>query len=535
MKLTFWNKDVGIQHYTYDHNGIRILKSSAREVGVYEGGELIGTELEMDPYTVYVNPYFVATHYTNEVEASKHYYMGTQRIATGLINYPFVGEEDTNDPDPDPEPGGGQPESGNNTSYGATINLQAVLLAFGKTNGVDYQINDLLSMPAITAYSYDNQAAFNAAVDDVNENEIRETPCEEDPLCLCELSRHWAWVTYGIDCSDQHVMYWYHPDYLGNTEFITDLNGNPYQYFWYSPWGESLEDQHRYQSLANPPYNYYDSPYAFNAKEFDFETGNYYYGARYYNPKYSIWLSVDPLAHHYTSQSPYNYVLNNPVNLIDPTGMSAEAGETGGIKKFFQKLGNLFKGNGWVENYRPSTDEEWDQHARGERKEPVNLREVEITAPKVSQNSNSTSSRGSGISLYGSGSNGVDNWNSGLNPLFSIDFNDPFWSAFFAFGQKDLSKPGGGPETFVDGVNNLLNVYETAKESENDNSSPSANSFPDPAPVPSSKSPNPAQDTSIFVNWYDKESDTYGFKDTIMSTDEAKALLDKYGGRAINK
>jgi hypothetical protein len=57
----------------------------------------------------------------------------------------------------------------------------------------------------------------------------------------------------------------------------------------------------------------------------------------------SVWLSVDPLAHWYPTTSPYAYVLNNPVNLIDPTGMSSE--EPGGIGGFFQKVGNWFGGN----------------------------------------------------------------------------------------------------------------------------------------------------------------------------------------------
>ncbi|GLB49851.1 RHS repeat-associated core domain-containing protein [Neptunitalea lumnitzerae] len=50
-------------------------------------------------------------------------------------------------------------------------------------------------------------------------------------------------------------------------------------------------------------------------------TNNYYYGARYYNPKTSIWLSVDPLADDYPGWSPYNYCMQNPVMLTDPTGM----------------------------------------------------------------------------------------------------------------------------------------------------------------------------------------------------------------------
>ena len=66
------------------------------------------------------------------------------------------------------------------------------------------------------------------------------------------------------------------------------------------------------------------SRYKFNAKELDKETGWYYYGARYYNPSTSTWLSVDPLAEKYQSFSPYNYTLNNPVNLVDADGRSVE-------------------------------------------------------------------------------------------------------------------------------------------------------------------------------------------------------------------
>ena len=66
----------------------------------------------------------------------------------------------------------------------------------------------------------------------------------------------------------------------------------------------------------------YDNPYKYNAKEFDMATGLYYYGARYYDPKRSFWLSVDPLAE--ITMSPYAYVWNDPVNFADPTGMMGE-------------------------------------------------------------------------------------------------------------------------------------------------------------------------------------------------------------------
>ena len=57
--------------------------------------------------------------------------------------------------------------------------------------------------------------------------------------------------------------------------------------------------------------------------ERDLETGLDYRGARYYDADVARFVSLDPLAADYASWSPYNYVMGNPVSLIDPTGRSA--------------------------------------------------------------------------------------------------------------------------------------------------------------------------------------------------------------------
>ncbi|HOF16993.1 MAG TPA: RHS repeat-associated core domain-containing protein [Bacteroidales bacterium] len=59
--------------------------------------------------------------------------------------------------------------------------------------------------------------------------------------------------------------------------------------------------------------------YAFNAKELDEENGMYYYSARYYAPP--TFISRDPLFEKYPFISPYAYCANNPIILVDPTGM----------------------------------------------------------------------------------------------------------------------------------------------------------------------------------------------------------------------
>ncbi len=80
------------------------------------------------------------------------------------------------------------------------------------------------------------------------------------------------------------------------------------------PFGEEMAAQR-----AGGPFS---TRYKFNGKELDKQTGYYYYGARYYDPVLSRWLSVDNLASHpnQLDKSPYEYAWNNPVAVDDPDG-----------------------------------------------------------------------------------------------------------------------------------------------------------------------------------------------------------------------
>ena len=115
------------------------------------------------------------------------------------------------------------------------------------------------------------------------------------------------------------LKYYFHSDHLGSSSLITDATGGIVQHLEYIPFGEVFIDERAATST-------WSTPYKFNAKELDEETGLYYYGARYYDPRTSVWISKDPLAEKYPNVSSYVYCHNNPVNMVDPNGKEPREG-----------------------------------------------------------------------------------------------------------------------------------------------------------------------------------------------------------------
>ena len=68
-----------------------------------------------------------------------------------------------------------------------------------------------------------------------------------------------------------------------------------------------------------------DNPFQYTGREND-GTGLYYYRARYYSPELQRFISEDPIRLAGGSPNYYAYVGNNPVNFVDPLGLSAQGG-----------------------------------------------------------------------------------------------------------------------------------------------------------------------------------------------------------------
>ena len=74
----------------------------------------------------------------------------------------------------------------------------------------------------------------------------------------------------------------------------------------------------------------------------DKETGMYYYGARYYDPRISIFVSVDPLAEKYPNYGGYIYTLNNPIMFIDPDGREVKGVNRDSAQRLHEDMNTVF-------------------------------------------------------------------------------------------------------------------------------------------------------------------------------------------------
>lgn len=263
-----------IYHYIYDASGERVLKGKSTGQRVFVNGEWKAGSGGMGNYTVYVNPYLVLKSggYT------KHYYIEGQRIVSKL-------------------------------GSGIDGNGKGPLKAGG--SDIDYAAKGQRIFDGIVK----NLKFLGADGQILTAGKSGKVPPGQ--------------VKGGSTSTAESFRYFYHPDHLGSTSYITDASGEVYQHLEYFAFGETFVEEHS---------NTERTPYLFSGKELDEETGLYYYGARYYDAKTSIWLSVDPQADSYIRWSPFVFSFNNPINFEDPDGESpisifAKQVAKAGIKK----------------------------------------------------------------------------------------------------------------------------------------------------------------------------------------------------------
>ena len=317
--------------YTYDHTGERAVKSSGESSTVVTNGLTSAVITHMDDYTAYVNPYFVV----QKGKFTKHYFEGSSRIVSKLGEGTFVHK---------------------NTGImagGIDYIRQNAQMQEARDNyirglkvppGPPTQ-HGIYASPEWTGQPYPSLGWQNIRQDQeppegwprppkFNEpGDVPGPPVQYgDPITPQTVKAGYGFVPNGIR---EKNLYFYHPDHLGSSSYITDREGRITQHTEYIAFGEVLFEEHSTSKTM---------PYLFNGKELDSETNLTYFGARYLDMKTSLWLNTDPLSgynpikeheHYIDGQhnggvfnpmnlNTYGYTYQNPIRYIDPNGKQAD-------------------------------------------------------------------------------------------------------------------------------------------------------------------------------------------------------------------
>lgn len=118
-----------------------------------------------------------------------------------------------------------------------------------------------------------------------------------------------------VDATDGS-RHFYITDHQGNIRAVTDATGTVEQANDYRPFGSEFDAA---STGTNPGL---DRRYGGKEKDAALPSSPFYdFEARMYNPVYARFTKMDPLAEKYYSTSPYAYCADDPVNLVDYTGM----------------------------------------------------------------------------------------------------------------------------------------------------------------------------------------------------------------------
>lgn len=140
-----------------------------------------------------------------------------------------------------------------------------------------------------------------------NYNELGDTSYDERYILIA--GQRVAYITQRYPGQ----IFYLHPDHIGSVSYITNEIGEEIYQRRYSPFGMVLDSSG--QDI--------DLNIGYTGQEEDSEVGLVHLGVRQYDPSLGRWLTPDIMVPTLTQPQSFNrygYVMNNPVNFVDPSG-----------------------------------------------------------------------------------------------------------------------------------------------------------------------------------------------------------------------
>ena len=270
-RLTALSENGYVSAYVYDADGERTVKMHGGGSASYRNAADSAVTTARPKYTLYASPYFMRDEQGNYL---KHIYIGSDRIVSQVVR--------------------GSWASDNNPKGGTIANFVG-----------------LMTQSKYKAKKDSLQSALNQRYADL---QVPFKGVDRDSFIY---NSNPAQARANIQQSGTYEsqQYFYHKDHLGSSTIITTLDGTITQHVQYIPYGEVFIEQ---QNEAE-----WSSPFRFTGKELDEETGLYYFGARYFDPKNVNWLSTDPLENNHPNMFTYAFCGGNPVNYKDIWGLDS--------------------------------------------------------------------------------------------------------------------------------------------------------------------------------------------------------------------
>jgi RHS repeat-associated protein len=137
-----------------------------------------------------------------------------------------------------------------------------------------------------------------------------------------------ARTTYGQELLGAPTTAFYHVDGNGNVTALMYPNQQLAAKYLYDPFGNML-------AMSGPLMNF--NKYRFSSKEWNDNSGLYYYLYRFYNPSLQRWLNRDP-SDEGSGLNLYQYVASDPLNAFDPSGLTIEYANHPVLGKWFHSF-----------------------------------------------------------------------------------------------------------------------------------------------------------------------------------------------------